>query len=75
LVHVGYEDLNYTVQPGDGPSLTLRMLKHHRAGDAITHKSPAPPTGKDKGPHKSKIDAFDDGEKPPHVPKVQAIDD
>ena len=75
LVHPGYEDLNYTVQPGDGPSLTLRMLRHHRA-DVVTHKStPAPPTGKDKGSHKTKIDAFDDGEKPPHVPKVQAIDD
>jgi len=75
LVHNGYEDLNYTVQPGDGPALTLRMVKHHRA-DAITHKSaPPPPSGKDKGSHKTKIDAFDDGEKPPHVPKVQAIDD
>src|SRR5262249_38722496 len=49
LVHAGYEDLNYTVQPGDGPSLTLRMLKHHR-GDAVTHKSmpPSTPSGKDK---------------------------
>ena len=29
LVHPGYEDLNYTVQPGDAPSLTLRMLRRH----------------------------------------------
>ena len=75
LVHSGYEDLNYTVQSGDGPALTLRMLRHHHA-EVVTHKSaPPPPSVKDKGPHKTKVDTFDDGEKPPHVPKVQAIDD
>jgi eukaryotic-like serine/threonine-protein kinase len=77
LVHAGYEDLNYTVQPGDGPSLTLRLLRHHHS-DALTHKTTTPPpapTSKDKGPHKMRIDAVDDGDKAPHVPKVQAIDD
>jgi hypothetical protein len=69
LVHPGYEDLNYTVQPGDGPSLTLRMLKKHRA----TVESR--PTPKDKSPHKAKIDTFDDGDKAPHIPKVQTVDD
>ena len=77
LVHSGFEDLNYTVQSVDGPGLTLRMVRRHR-GDALTRKSaptPATPTGKDKGAHKAHVDTFDDGEKPPHVPKVQAIDD
>jgi len=69
LVRPGYEDLNYTVQPGDGPSLTLRMLKKHRA----TVESR--PTPKDKSPHKAKIDTFDDGDKAPHIPKVQTVDD
>jgi serine/threonine protein kinase len=70
LVRSGYEDLNYTVQAGDGPSLTLRMLKHHR-----TAAAQPPPASKDKGPHKAKVDTFDDDNKSPHVPKVQAIDD
>jgi hypothetical protein len=77
LVHSGFDDLNYTVQSVDGPGLTLRMVRRHR-GDALTKKSAptaATPTGKDKGAHKAKVDTFDDGEKPPHVPKVQAIDD
>ncbi|HEY1586727.1 MAG TPA: PEGA domain-containing protein, partial [Polyangia bacterium] len=70
LVRSGYEDLNYTVQAGDGPSLTLRMLKHHH-----TAVAQPPPASKDKGPHKAKVDTFDDDSKSPHVPKVQAIDD
>jgi serine/threonine protein kinase len=74
LVHPGYEDLNYTVQPGDAPSLTLRMLRRHRA-DAVAHRSALPSSGKDKGAHKTHVDTFDDGDKPPHVPKVQPIDD
>ena len=81
LVHAGYEDLNYTVQSGDSPALTLahaappsrrRTVAHH------THAVPPPSGlsgGKDKGPHKTKVDTFDDGDKAPHVPKVQAIDD
>ena len=76
LVHPGYEDLNYTVQSGDAPSLTLRMLRRHHVADATTHKAAAAPaTPRDKGPHKAKIDTFDDGDKTPHVPKVQPIDD
>ncbi|MCU1281022.1 MAG: serine/threonine protein kinase [bacterium] len=75
LVRSGFEDLNYTVQSGDGPALTLRMVRRHR-NDVVTHKSAPPlPPSKDKGPHKTRVDTFDDGEKPPHVPKVQAIDD
>jgi eukaryotic-like serine/threonine-protein kinase len=70
LVHPGYEDLTYTVQPGDAPSLTLRMLRKHKAA-TVENRQAAP---KEKGPHKTKIDAFDDNEKP-HVPKVQAVDD
>jgi serine/threonine-protein kinase len=70
LVHAGYEDLTYTVQSGDAPSLTLRMLRKHKAA-TVENRQPAP---KEKGPHKTKIDAFDDTEKP-HVPKVQAVDD
>jgi len=78
LMHPGYEDLNYTVQPGDGPSLTLRLLRRHHGGggEATAHKTAPPIAGsKDKGPHKTKIDTFDDNDKTPHVPKVQAIDD
>ena len=81
LVHAGYEDLNYTVQSGDSPSLTLRMLRHHHGGETVAHHALAAPPpsglsgGKDKGPHKTKVDTFDDGDKAPHVPKVQAIDD
>ncbi|MGZ3443815.1 MAG: PEGA domain-containing protein, partial [Polyangia bacterium] len=77
LVHAGFEDLNYTVQSGDGPALTLRLVRHRR-NDVVTHKSappPSTPAGKDKGARKTHVDTFDDGEKPPHVPKVQAIDD
>lgn len=70
LVHPGYEDLNYTVQPGDGPSLTLRMLKKHKP---VVESRPAAP--KDKPSHKAKIDTFDDGDKTPHIPKVQTVDD
>jgi len=70
LVHPGYEDLTYTVQSGDAPSLTLRMLRKHKAA-TVENRQPAP---REKGPHKAKIDAFDDNEKP-HVPKVQAVDD
>ena len=70
LVHPGYEDLNYTVQPGDGPSLTLRMLRKHKA---TVESRPPPP--KEKTPHKAKVDTFDDGDKPPHIPKVQTVDD
>jgi len=71
LVHPGYEDLTYTVQPGDAPSLTLRMLRKRKS----TADS-RPPTVKDsnKSPHKSKIDTFDD-DKAPHIPKVQTLDD
>jgi serine/threonine-protein kinase len=76
LVRAGYEDLNYTVQTGDGPSLTLRLLKRR----GVAHKTvvvapPPPPAPKDKGPHKLKIDTVDDGDGKPHVPKVQPIDD
>lgn len=70
LVHAGYEDLNYTVQSADGPLLTLRMLHKRRPATVVSH----PPAARDKGPHKTRIDAFDD-DKTPHVPKVQAVDD
>jgi serine/threonine protein kinase len=73
LVHGGYEDLNYTVQPADGPALTLRML-HKRVSRAAPTVS-RPPVAKDKGARKGKIDAFDDDKSAPHVPKVQAVDD
>jgi serine/threonine-protein kinase len=70
LVHPGYEDLNYTVQSGDGPSLTLRMLKKHKS----TADS-RPSTVKEKStPKKSKIETFDEDNNP-HIPKVQAVDD
>ncbi|HWE31283.1 MAG TPA: serine/threonine-protein kinase [Polyangia bacterium] len=67
LVHPGYEDLTYTVQSGDGPALTLRLLRKHKS-------TVAQPTTHDKAaPKKSKIDTFDDDK--PHMPKVQAVDD
>ena len=78
LVHAGYEDLNYTVQSGDGPSLTLRMLRHHHGGDAVAHQTPAapPPRGaaaaRTRGRTRRSVDTFDDGDKAPHVPKVHA---
>ncbi len=72
LVRAGYEDLNYTVQAGDGPALTLRMLRKHKSS-VDSRQS----TVRDKAtpPHKSKIETFDDGEKAPHIPKVQTVDD
>ena len=71
LVRPGYEDLNYTVQSGDGPLLTLRMLRKHKS--TVDSR---PSTVKDKTtPHKSKIETFDDGDKSPHIPKVQTVDD
>jgi hypothetical protein len=53
------------------------MLRHHRGGDVVSHKTtvPPPPGPKDKGAHKTKVDTFEDGEKAPHIPKVQAVDD
>ena len=75
LVRPGYEDLNYTVQAGDGPLLTLRMLRHRHVAEATVHKPSSPSPSRDKGAHKAKIDTFDDGDKTPHVPKVQPIDD
>jgi hypothetical protein len=69
LVHPGYEDLTYSVQSGDGPALTLRMLRKHKS-TADSRQS----TVHDKAaPKKSKIDTFDDDK--PHIPKVQAVDD
>ncbi len=71
LVHAGYEDLSYTVQPADGPTLTLRMLrKKPKPAPAVSHA----PAAKDKGARKAKVDTFED-DKTPHVPKVQAVDD
>ncbi|MDB4968280.1 MAG: hypothetical protein JWN44_3969 [Myxococcales bacterium] len=77
LVHPGYEDLNYTVQTGDGPALTLRLVRHRAlaAHKLAAPVAPPPSAAKDKGPHKLRIDTVDDGDGKPHVPKVQAIDD
>ena len=77
LVHTGYEDLQLHGAVGRRP---VADVAHAEAPswrrDALAHKTPAtPPTAKDKGPHKAKVDTFDDGDKAPHVPKVQPIDD
>ena len=42
LVHPGYKDLNYTVQPGDGPSLTLRLMRHRHGFETAVHNKSAP---------------------------------
>ena len=62
LVHPGYEDLTYTVQSGDAPSLTLRMLRHHQGGDAVAQMRPPAPE-RERARTRAKIDAFDDNEK------------
>jgi hypothetical protein len=71
LVHPGFEDLVYTVGPGDAPALTLR-LPHKKGHHVAAAPGPAAPVG--KGGRKVHVDAVDDG-KPPRVPKVEAIDD
>jgi serine/threonine protein kinase len=68
LMHDGYEALDYTVEPGDGPTLTLRLAKHRHDARRTAATSSLP-----KGPHKVRVDAVDDNK--PHVPKVQPIDD
>ena len=74
LAHPGFDELNYTVQTGDGPQLTLRLGRHRARKSAAA--SPATSPFKDKAPHKLHIESVDDGDaKQPHVPKVQAIDD
>jgi hypothetical protein len=64
LAHPGYDDLNYTVQASDGPSLTLRLPRR-------THKLATPSTTKDK----SRVDTREPGKPAPRVPKVTPIDD
>jgi eukaryotic-like serine/threonine-protein kinase len=72
LVQAGYDDLTYTVQASEGPSLTLRMLRH-RATPARKPLPSAPPF--QKAAHKTRVDTFDDSESKPHIPKVQTVDD
>jgi serine/threonine-protein kinase len=59
LIHPGYDELDYRVQPSDAPSLTLRLVRHRSAHKpALPHvqtAAPVPP--------------------PPRVPKVTPIDD
>jgi hypothetical protein len=70
LLHAGYEDLNYTVQPGDAPELTLRLLRRRHE----VHRPIAAPTARPPG-HKPRVDTVDDGPSAPRVPKVTPIDD
>ena len=76
LVHAGYDDLSYTVQSGDAPSLTLRLSRkkpmttpHHAS--AIPQATPS--TKDKKGRPRS--DSVDDGTPAPRVPQVTPIDD
>jgi serine/threonine protein kinase len=89
LVRPGYEDLTYTVQASDGPTLTLRLVRERPSSPPPPSPAPAPSprktvvatpgkassSGRDKPAHKLRVDAVDDGDRAPHVPKVQAIDD
>jgi serine/threonine-protein kinase len=66
LVRAGYDDLTYKVHPTDGPTLTLRLQRHH--------KTTAPPVVT-KGGRKIRVDSVEEGDGKPHIPKVQPIDD
>ncbi|HWE28528.1 MAG TPA: serine/threonine-protein kinase [Polyangia bacterium] len=75
LVHAGYDDLSYTVQSGDAPSLTLRLSRkkpvaHHAAAPSTQ----ATPSTKDKK-GRPRTDSVDDGAPAPRVPQVTPIDD
>jgi hypothetical protein len=71
LLHAGYEDLNYTVQPTDAPQLTLRLLRRRHE----LHRPVATPTPGRAQPHKLRVDTLDENNAAPRVPKVTPIDD
>jgi eukaryotic-like serine/threonine-protein kinase len=80
LAHPGYDDLNYTVQSGDAPALTLRLVKrrheppHRSAAPPPTSVAATRPSTKDKK-GKPRTDSVDDGTAQPRVPQVTPIDD
>ena len=61
------------MQSGDAPGADAAHAAQAPRRRAVENRAAAAER-KDKGPHKAKIDTFDDDEKP-HVPKVQAVDD
>ncbi len=74
LVHAGYDDLSYTVQSGDAPSLTLRLSHKKPAVHHATTTTQATPSTKDKK-GRPRSDSVDDGTPAPRVPQVTPIDD
>ena len=74
LVHAGYDDLSYTVQSGDAPSLTLRLSRRK----PVAHHTPAPApqaTTSTKDKKGRQREPVDDGTPAPRVPQVTPIDD
>jgi serine/threonine protein kinase len=70
LTHGGYDDLSYTVQTGDAPSLTLRLSRKHSRHAIAAAASPSP-SGK---PRKVRVESVDEA-KTPRMPHVDPIDD
>jgi serine/threonine protein kinase len=64
LVRSGFDDLDYTVSSGDGPSLTLRLTRHRGAHRASSAPARAP-----------RVTTPDEPAPQPRAPKIAPIDD